>query len=211
MDRRDRYISEEMQGKFRSFWVDLNCRKQIRNLSIETVKYDTEHYGIYMERLNINASPNPSTLTHFQDQLETEWWDIDNVFTAVAAIVEEARAAALRPVEAKRDEVLKEAKDIKEKLEAEIHRLEKTISELDNLSVLEDHVLFLQVSDYYGRCDWIFLGAAFGLISSSSALPSSSEPGQPRGLNSGGARHIVVFRHLEENHNDHVGTDSTET
>uniref|UniRef100_A0AAQ4QE56 Uncharacterized protein n=1 Tax=Gasterosteus aculeatus aculeatus TaxID=481459 RepID=A0AAQ4QE56_GASAC len=85
-----------------------------------------------------------TSLKRCKDQLESEWWDIDNVFTAVAAIVEEARAAALRPVEAKRDEVLKEAKDIKEKLEAEIHRLEKTISELDNLSVLEDHVLFLQ-------------------------------------------------------------------
>ncbi|KAL6118382.1 uncharacterized protein ACO6RY_03191 [Pungitius sinensis] len=85
-----------------------------------------------------------TSLKRCKDQLESEWWDIDNVFTAVAAIVEEARAAALRPVESRRDEVLKEAKGIKEKLEAEIHSLETTISELDDLSVLEDHVLFLQ-------------------------------------------------------------------
>ncbi|KAM6895099.1 E3 ubiquitin-protein ligase TRIM39-like isoform 1-T2 [Lycodopsis pacificus] len=85
-----------------------------------------------------------TSLKSCTDQLETEWWDIDNVFTAVTSIVEEARATALKPIEERRKDVQKEAKSIKEDLEAEINSLEKTISELDNISVLEDHILFLQ-------------------------------------------------------------------
>ncbi|XP_075948576.1 E3 ubiquitin-protein ligase TRIM39-like [Anarhichas minor] len=85
-----------------------------------------------------------TSLKNCKDQLETEWWDIDNVFTAVSAIVEEARATALKPLDERREDVQKEAKSIKEDLEAEINSLEKTISELDNISALEDHILFLQ-------------------------------------------------------------------
>lgn len=84
---------------------------------------------------------------HFQDQLENEWWDIEGVFTAVIAIVEEAHARALQPLKDRRQVVEKEAKELKDELEAEINRLKKTISELDDISALEDHILFLQVSD----------------------------------------------------------------
>ncbi|TDG99577.1 hypothetical protein EPR50_G00195620 [Perca flavescens] len=85
-----------------------------------------------------------SSLQSCKDQLENEWWDIENVFTAVIAIVEEAHAAAHKPVQDRREVVEKEAKDIQLKLEAEINRLEKTISELDDIAALDDHILFLQ-------------------------------------------------------------------
>lgn len=58
--------------------------------------------------------------------------------------VEEALAAALKPLKDRREAVEKDAKHIKTELEEEIDRLDKTISELDDISVLEDHILFLQ-------------------------------------------------------------------
>lgn len=61
------------------------------------------------------------------------------------AILEEAQATALKPLKDRREVVEKDAKDIKDKLEAEIKGLEKTISELDDISAFEDHILFLQV------------------------------------------------------------------
>lgn len=87
----------------------------------------------------INAS-----LKSCKDQLENEWWDIEAVFTAVMNTVEEALAAALKPLKDRREAVEKDAKHIKTELEEEIDRLDKTISELDDISVLEDHILFLQ-------------------------------------------------------------------
>lgn len=77
--------------------------------------------------------------------MDKEWWDIDAVFDAVIDIVETAHATTLQPLKDRRQVVEKEAKDLKEELEAEIDRLEKTISELDDITALEDHILFLQV------------------------------------------------------------------
>uniref|UniRef100_UPI0037E8F498 E3 ubiquitin-protein ligase TRIM39-like n=1 Tax=Semicossyphus pulcher TaxID=241346 RepID=UPI0037E8F498 len=85
-----------------------------------------------------------ASLKSCEDQLNNEWGDIEAVFTAVIALVEEAYAKALQPLKDRRQVVEKEAKDIEEKLEAEILQLEKTISELDDISALEDHILFLQ-------------------------------------------------------------------
>ncbi|KAM4714638.1 pyrin-like [Anableps anableps] len=52
----------------------------------------------------------------------------------------------------------KEAKNLKDELETEIKRIEKTISELDDISALEDHILFLQryplLSDQDDMKDW---------------------------------------------------------
>ncbi|XP_041635343.1 E3 ubiquitin-protein ligase TRIM39-like [Cheilinus undulatus] len=87
----------------------------------------------------INAS-----LKSCEDQLNTECENIDAVFTAVIAIVKEAHAAALRPLKDRRQVVKKEAKEIEGKLKTEISKLEKTMSELDNMSAHEDHILFLQ-------------------------------------------------------------------
>lgn len=77
--------------------------------------------------------------------MDKEWWDIDNVFRAVIVIVKGAQAAALKPLKDRREVVEKDAKYIKENLEREIRELEKTVSELDDISALEDHILFLQV------------------------------------------------------------------
>ncbi|KAM6960115.1 E3 ubiquitin-protein ligase TRIM21-like [Tautogolabrus adspersus] len=79
-----------------------------------------------------------------EDQLNDECGDIDAVFTALIAIVKEARYRALQPLKDRRKVVEKEAKDIEAKMKAEVDRLEKTISELDDISALEDHILFLQ-------------------------------------------------------------------
>lgn len=80
-----------------------------------------------------------------KDQLDNEWWDVDNVFNAVIAIVEAAQATVLQPLEDRRQVLDKEAKGLKEELEAEINKIETTVSELDDISVLEDHILFLQM------------------------------------------------------------------
>ncbi|XP_045920702.1 E3 ubiquitin-protein ligase TRIM21-like [Micropterus dolomieu] len=85
-----------------------------------------------------------TSLQSCKDQVDNEWWDIENVFAAVIAIVEVAQARALQPLKDRRQVVEKEAKSLIEELEAEISVLEKTISELDNISALEDHILFLQ-------------------------------------------------------------------
>lgn len=84
--------------------------------------------------------------SYFQDQLDNEWWDIEAVFSALIVIVEGAQARALQPLKDRRKVLEKDATDLTKELEAEIDMLEKNISELDEISVLEDHVLFLQVS-----------------------------------------------------------------
>lgn len=65
------------------------------------------------------------------------------------AIVERAQDRALQPLKDRRQDVEKEAKGLKDKLQEEINRLEKTISELDSISMLEDHILFLQVGGHF--------------------------------------------------------------
>ncbi|XP_054458023.1 E3 ubiquitin-protein ligase TRIM39-like [Anoplopoma fimbria] len=97
-----------------------------------------------IEKRKIRLDETDTSLMSCKDQLDTEWWDIENLFTAVTAIVEEAQAKALKPLSERREVVKEEAKFIKESLEAEINSLEKTVSDLDNISALEDHILFLQ-------------------------------------------------------------------
>lgn len=75
---------------------------------------------------------------------QLEWWDIEAVFTMVISIVEAANAKVVKPLQKMRHLLEKEAKDLKDELEAEINRLETTIAELDNISALEDHIYFLQ-------------------------------------------------------------------
>ncbi|XP_008277938.1 E3 ubiquitin-protein ligase TRIM39-like [Stegastes partitus] len=83
-------------------------------------------------------------LENCKDQLQREWCDIEAVFTAVLAIVEEAQATVLQPLKDRRQVLEKEAKFLKDELEAEINKLQMTILELDDISALEDHILFLQ-------------------------------------------------------------------
>lgn len=68
------------------------------------------------------------------------------MFTAVLTILEAAQASVLKPLEDRRKLLDKEAKALKDELEAEITKLETSVSELDDIAVMEDHILFLQVS-----------------------------------------------------------------
>ncbi|KAM9335530.1 E3 ubiquitin-protein ligase TRIM21-like [Symphorus nematophorus] len=99
-----------------------------------------------------------ASLKRCRDQIEDEWWDIDAVFTAVITIVERAQASALQPLKDRRQAVEKEAKDLIDELEAEIKELEKTVCKLDDISALEDHILFLQsypsLQDVDNMRDW---------------------------------------------------------
>lgn len=71
--------------------------------------------------------------------------DVETVLAAVIALVETAQAKVLQPLKDRRQAVEQEAKHLTDELQAEINRFEKTISELDDISALEDHILFLQV------------------------------------------------------------------
>ncbi|KAM3591110.1 uncharacterized protein V6R79_022472 [Siganus canaliculatus] len=79
-----------------------------------------------------------------QDQIDNEYWDIEAVFSSVVSIAESAQASALQPLTDRRKAVETDAEEIIDALQDEITMHNKTISELDRLSVLEDHVLFLQ-------------------------------------------------------------------
>lgn len=82
---------------------------------------------------------------HFQDQIKNEWSDIDAVFKAVMRLVLVAKDKAYQPLKERRQDVEKEANALMDGLHAEISRLEKTISELVDITALEDHIFFLQV------------------------------------------------------------------
>lgn len=64
-------------------------------------------------------------------------------------LVEVAKSKAYQPLNEKRKNVEKEARGLTEGLHAEISRLEKTISVLDDISALEDHIFFLQVGGIF--------------------------------------------------------------
>lgn len=86
---------------------------------------------------------------HFQDQLENEWSDIKSVFKAVIGLVLVAQTKVFQPMKERKQNVETEARGITAGLQAEISRLEKTISELDDISALEDHIFFLQVGGIF--------------------------------------------------------------
>ncbi|XP_047241037.1 E3 ubiquitin-protein ligase TRIM21-like [Girardinichthys multiradiatus] len=79
-----------------------------------------------------------------KDLIDNEWWEIESVFTAVIAIVETAQRRALKPLENQRHMIDKEAKNLKDELDAEINKIKQEVTELDDISSLEDHILFLQ-------------------------------------------------------------------
>lgn len=72
--------------------------------------------------------------------------------------MERAQDRALQPLKDRRQDVEKEAKGLKDELQEEINRLEKTISELDSISMLEDHILFLQVLGHFPHSPLLYAG-----------------------------------------------------
>lgn len=86
---------------------------------------------------------------HFQDQIENEWSDIRSVFKAVIGLLLVAQSKVFQPLKERRQNVEREARGLTDGLQAEISRLEKTISELNDFSALEDHIFFLQVGGIF--------------------------------------------------------------
>ncbi|XP_040886909.1 E3 ubiquitin-protein ligase TRIM21-like [Toxotes jaculatrix] len=72
--------------------------------------------------------------------LDAEWLEINNVFTEVMKVVEDARQKALQPLEERRQKVKREAKDLVQKLETEIAKLKSTIDELDKNPDMQDEL-----------------------------------------------------------------------
>lgn len=62
-------------------------------------------------------------------------------------IVEETQARALQPLTDRRQVVEKEAENIIQDLNKEITLFKTTISKLEEIAALEDHILFLQVRE----------------------------------------------------------------
>ncbi|XP_033962363.1 E3 ubiquitin-protein ligase TRIM21-like [Pseudochaenichthys georgianus] len=128
---------EEDQGEVVSTEHEWDKKK----VKLENTKADLQEK---IKKRKARVDEINTSLKSCEDQMDKEWWDIDNVFRAVIVIVKGAQAAALKPLKDRREVVEKDAKYIKENLERKIRELEKTVSELDDISALEDHILFLQ-------------------------------------------------------------------
>ncbi|XP_041635338.1 E3 ubiquitin-protein ligase TRIM21-like [Cheilinus undulatus] len=63
--------------------------------------------------------------------LDTEWLEINDVFSDVMRVVEEARQKALLPLEERRQRVKREAEDLVQDLQKEIDELKQSFYELD--------------------------------------------------------------------------------
>ncbi|XP_055012438.1 E3 ubiquitin-protein ligase TRIM21-like [Boleophthalmus pectinirostris] len=119
----------------------VSSEEEWANKKVNTVKSDLKESIVKRKTKmdQINAS-----LKSCKDQLDSEWWAIDDVFSEVISTVEAAHAKALKPLEERRQRLKQEASDLCETLRSEVSTLEKTISELEHISSFEDHVLFLQ-------------------------------------------------------------------
>ncbi|XP_018518076.1 E3 ubiquitin-protein ligase TRIM21 [Lates calcarifer] len=72
-----------------------------------------------------------SSVKGCKGSLDAEWLEINNAFTEVMKVVEDAWLKALQPLEERRRKVKREAQDLVEKLEREVDKLKKTVDELD--------------------------------------------------------------------------------
>ncbi|RVE60286.1 hypothetical protein OJAV_G00179400 [Oryzias javanicus] len=97
-----------------------------------------------IERRKEKMEEVDAALNVCMDQLEYELSDVEAVFTEVFNILEAARAAAMQPLEERKRLLEKEAKGLKDELDAEIIKLLDAVVELEGISALEDHILFLQ-------------------------------------------------------------------
>uniref|UniRef100_A0A3P9Q9D3 E3 ubiquitin-protein ligase TRIM21-like n=1 Tax=Poecilia reticulata TaxID=8081 RepID=A0A3P9Q9D3_POERE len=102
---------------------------------------------------HLNKSPDTeleNTKKDLEDRIEIRKMKMNEINKALRD--------SLKPLESRREVMETEAKDLNDKLEEEINKIEKTISELDDISSLEDHILFLQrypsLSDQDNITDW---------------------------------------------------------
>ncbi|KAJ8332246.1 hypothetical protein SKAU_G00427910 [Synaphobranchus kaupii] len=76
--------------------------------------------------------------------IERQQWEIEEVFVAVMARVQEAETQLLQPLMEKKREVQREMEQVTQEMEVEISDLQQRISDLDHAANHEDHILFLQ-------------------------------------------------------------------
>ncbi|KAJ8286102.1 hypothetical protein GJAV_G00034580 [Gymnothorax javanicus] len=79
-----------------------------------------------------------SSVVTSEGSLDTEWQEINDVFSEVMRVVEDAKKKALQPIEERRHRLLTEAQDVEKKLQKEINKLKKTVNELDKNPNLQD-------------------------------------------------------------------------
>lgn len=70
------------------------------------------------------------------------------MFEVVMTAVEETQREALRPLEKRQQGVEREAEELTQELQREIRQLRDIIDQLEDVANLEDHIHFLQVSDF---------------------------------------------------------------
>ncbi|XP_062864942.1 E3 ubiquitin-protein ligase TRIM11-like [Trichomycterus rosablanca] len=76
--------------------------------------------------------------------IDREKEELKKVFNAITEAVKKAEEEVLRPLEDRRREVEREVKDLKGKLQEEITKFNKTISDLQEISAEEEPIFFLQ-------------------------------------------------------------------
>ncbi|XP_026183532.1 E3 ubiquitin-protein ligase TRIM39-like [Mastacembelus armatus] len=121
--------------------VAIEDEQDMKKAKLENTKMDLQEK---IKKRETKMDEIKASLNSCKDHLDNEWWDIEAVFTAVIAIVEEAQANILQPLKDRRQVLEKDAKSLEEELKAAIKKLKETISELDKISTCEDHILFLQ-------------------------------------------------------------------
>ncbi|XP_045920701.1 uncharacterized protein LOC123980394 [Micropterus dolomieu] len=108
--KKEREAQKLLQARQDRISADLQQKIQMRQQKIAEV------------RSSVKAS---------KGSLDTEWLEINNVFSEVARVVEDARQKALQPLEERRQILKREARDLVQKLQKEIDKLKKTIDVLD--------------------------------------------------------------------------------
>ncbi|XP_028261601.1 E3 ubiquitin-protein ligase TRIM21-like isoform X3 [Parambassis ranga] len=113
---------EEEEGEEENEAQKLLTPKQDRMKAELQQKINTREHKVVDVRSSVKTC---------KGSLDAEWLEINSVFSEVMKAVEDARLKALGPLEQRRQEVKKEAKDLIQKLHKEIDTIKTTIDELD--------------------------------------------------------------------------------
>nr|XP_046235836.1 E3 ubiquitin-protein ligase TRIM39-like [Scatophagus argus] len=139
--RKERCICVSCMGEGQEEVVSTEDEWNKKKAKLENTKTELQEK---IEKRKIQTDEIKASLKSCTNQVESEWGDIEAVFTALIDIVERAKTRVLQPLKDRRQAVEKQAKDLTDELEAEIKMLEKNIADLTDISELEDHILFLQ-------------------------------------------------------------------
>ncbi|XP_030286374.1 E3 ubiquitin-protein ligase TRIM21 [Sparus aurata] len=112
---------EEEKEKEREAQRQLKARQDSKRADLQQ-KIQRREQKMTEVRLSVTAST---------DSLDAEWQEINNVFSEVMRVMEDAWRKALQPLEERRQRVEREAQDLFQTLQNEIDKLRETIDELD--------------------------------------------------------------------------------